>query len=119
MRRATLIRKIRRAAQRQGIPFGSTGVGTRHELFLLGSTEIGERITEDIFHECQSELGEGLVADMKMYRAELERDGRFWRVRVPDIERSTQARSLSEAEAMVRDLIAVMTDVPRTRSMWT
>jgi|HubBroStandDraft_3_1064219.scaffolds.fasta_scaffold27260_3 hypothetical protein len=48
---------------------------------------------------------------MTIYRAEVERDGRFWRVRVPDIDRSTQARSLSEAEAMVRDLIAIMTDV--------
>lgn len=53
------------------------------------------------------------MADMKTYRAEIERDGRFWRVRVPDIGRSTQARSLSEAEAMVRDLIAIMTDVPQ------
>jgi hypothetical protein len=51
--------------------------------------------------------------DMTSYRAEVERDGRFWRVRVPDIDRSTQARSLSEAEAMVRDLIAIMTDVPQ------
>lgn len=50
---------------------------------------------------------------MKTYCAELERDGRFWRVHVPDIERSSQARSLSEAEAMVRDLIAIMTDVPQ------
>lgn len=50
---------------------------------------------------------------MRTYRAEIERDGRFWRVRVPDIDRSTQARSLSEAEAMVRDLIAIMTDVPQ------
>jgi hypothetical protein len=50
---------------------------------------------------------------MTAYRAEVERDGRFWRVRVPDIGRSTQARSLSEAEAMVRDLIAIMTDVPQ------
>jgi hypothetical protein len=54
-----------------------------------------------------------LVADVTTYRAEVERDGRFWRVRVPDIDRSTQARSLSEAEAMVRDLIAIMTDVPQ------
>ena len=53
------------------------------------------------------------MADMKTYQAEIERDGRFWRVRVPDIDRSTQARSLSEAEVMVRDLIAIMTDVPQ------
>lgn len=50
---------------------------------------------------------------MKTYRAEIERDGWFWRVRVPHIDRSTQARSLSEAEAMVRDLVAIMTDVPQ------
>jgi DNA-binding transcriptional regulator LsrR (DeoR family) len=50
---------------------------------------------------------------MTTYHADVERDGRFWRVRVPDIDRSTQARSLSEAEAMVRDLIAIMTDVPQ------
>lgn len=55
-----------------------------------------------------------MVADVTTYRAEVERDGRFWRVRVPDIDRSTQARSLSEAEAMVRDLIAIMTDVPQS-----
>ncbi|HEY2128621.1 MAG TPA: type II toxin-antitoxin system HicB family antitoxin [Streptosporangiaceae bacterium] len=53
------------------------------------------------------------MADMKTYRAELERDGRFWRVRVPDIDRTTQARNLSEAEAMARDLIAIMADVPQ------
>ena len=50
---------------------------------------------------------------MTTYRAEVERDGRFWSVRVPDIDRSTQARSLSEAEALIRDLIAIMTDVPQ------
>lgn len=50
---------------------------------------------------------------MKTYRAELERDGRFWRVRVPDLGRTTQARNLSEAEAMARDLIAIMADVPQ------
>jgi hypothetical protein len=49
---------------------------------------------------------------MRTYRADVERDGRFWRIRVPDIDRSTQARSLSEAEAMIRDLIAIMDDVP-------
>ena len=67
MNRATLIRKITREAQRQAIPFTSTGEGTRHELYLLGVTkipvprhkEIGERTTEDIFHECQGELGKG------------------------------------------------------------
>jgi DNA-directed RNA polymerase specialized sigma24 family protein len=40
------------------------------------------------------------------------RDGRFWHIRVPQIERSTQARHLREVELMARDLIAIMEDVP-------
>jgi DNA-directed RNA polymerase specialized sigma24 family protein len=39
------------------------------------------------------------------------RDGRFWHIRVPQIERSTQARHLREVELMARDLIAIMEDV--------
>ena len=49
---------------------------------------------------------------MKAYRADVGRDGQFWHVRVPEVERSTQARDLHEVEAMARDLIAVMEDVP-------
>jgi len=52
------------------------------------------------------------VAEVKTYRANLTRDGRYWNVRVPEVERSTQARNLAEAEAMARDLIAIMDDVP-------
>lgn len=49
---------------------------------------------------------------MKTYRADAERDGQFWHVRVPEVEWSTQARDLAEVEAMARDLIAVMDEVP-------
>jgi hypothetical protein len=52
------------------------------------------------------------VAELTTYRIEVERDGRFWRIRVPEIERSTQARHLREVELMARDLIAIMEDVP-------
>ena len=48
----------------------------------------------------------------KTYRAEVARDGGFWSVRVPEIGRTTQARTLAEIEPMARDLIAVMEDVP-------
>jgi hypothetical protein len=51
------------------------------------------------------------VAEVKTYHADLVRDGRYWNVRVPEIQRSTQARNLGEAEAMARDLIAIMEDV--------
>jgi DNA-directed RNA polymerase specialized sigma24 family protein len=52
------------------------------------------------------------VAEVKTYHANLVRDGQFWNVRVPEVERSTQARTLSEAEAMARDLVAIMEDIP-------
>lgn len=52
------------------------------------------------------------MAEVKTYRADVERDGRCWYIRVPAISRSTQARHLREIELMARDLIAVMEDVP-------
>ena len=50
------------------------------------------------------------MAKLKIYRIDVERDGRYWRIRVPDVERSTQARHLREVELMARDLIAIMED---------
>lgn len=50
---------------------------------------------------------------MSAYTARATRDGRFWLIHVPEIERYTQARSLREIESMARDLIAVMADVDR------
>jgi hypothetical protein len=35
-----------------------------------------------------------------------------WRIRVPEVQRTTQARNLREVEAMARDLIAIMDDIP-------
>ena len=52
------------------------------------------------------------MAEVRTYRADVERDGRFWHIHVPEISRSTQARHLREIEPMARDLIAVMEDVP-------
>jgi DNA-directed RNA polymerase specialized sigma24 family protein len=52
------------------------------------------------------------VAKLKTYRVNIARDGRFWHIHVPQIDRSTQARHLREAELMARDLIGIMEDVP-------
>ncbi len=52
------------------------------------------------------------MAELKTYHAEVDRDGRVWRVRVPEVSRTTQARTLREAEPMARDLIAIMEDIP-------
>src|SRR5262245_10432493 len=45
------------------------------------------------------------------YRATVERDGRFWLVRVEGVG-ATQARHLRELDAMATDLVGVMTDAP-------
>jgi len=52
------------------------------------------------------------VAELKTYRAEVDRDGKVWRIRVPEVARTTQARTLREVEPMVRDLIAIMDNIP-------
>ena len=40
------------------------------------------------------------------------REGRWWSIYVPEIDRHTQARRKSEIEPMARDLISVMTGLP-------
>jgi hypothetical protein len=49
---------------------------------------------------------------VRTYHAEVDRDGRYWHIRVPEVQRSTQARNLGEVDDMGRDLIALMEDVP-------
>ncbi|HEX8303400.1 MAG TPA: hypothetical protein VF612_00860 [Jatrophihabitans sp.] len=48
---------------------------------------------------------------MAAYTARVERGEQFWLVTVPEIQRTTQARTLREVELMARDLIAVMEQV--------
>lgn len=46
------------------------------------------------------------------YTIEIERDGRWWMVHIPELNGLTQARRLSEAELMGREWIAVTTGAP-------
>jgi len=48
----------------------------------------------------------------RTYHAEATPDGPYWSVRVPQVNRTTQARTLTELEPMTRDLIATMENVP-------
>ena len=52
------------------------------------------------------------MAKVRTYHAEVDRDGKVWRVRVPEVARTTQARTLREVESMARDLIAIMDNIP-------
>jgi uncharacterized protein YggE len=49
---------------------------------------------------------------MHEYKVEVERDGRWWIIHVPEIDQLTQARRIDEIEDMARSLIAISTDVP-------
>ena len=44
--------------------------------------------------------------------ATLSRDGRFWLVHVPEIDKYTQGRSVKEAREMAVDLAALWLDIP-------
>ena len=50
----------------------------------------------------------------KTYTYNVTRDGRFWLIHVPELDRYTQARNLRELDAMVVDLISLVTDEPAT-----
>ncbi|MEZ7755579.1 hypothetical protein O5Y58_08700 [Microbacterium paraoxydans] len=49
---------------------------------------------------------------MKSYEVTAERDGKFWFVRIPELDGVTQARTDAEISVMARDYIAVTLDVP-------
>lgn len=49
---------------------------------------------------------------MTTYHAEASLGERYWLIHVAEIDQWTQARNLTEAEAMAKDLIAVCLDTP-------
>lgn len=51
------------------------------------------------------------MVEVNTYRVRATRDGRFWLLTVPELEIVTQARRLTEADEMARDLIATWLDV--------
>lgn len=62
-----IVKRIRREAKRQGMTFELDREGANHEVYSLdGLTiviprhrEIGEGLTESIYHDCQAKLGKG------------------------------------------------------------
>ncbi|HZM64908.1 MAG TPA: hypothetical protein VFC16_01245 [Nakamurella sp.] len=52
---------------------------------------------------------------MTTYTVSVTREGRWWIVRVPEIDQVTQVRRLSEVTKAARELIAVTLDVPMSK----
>lgn len=48
---------------------------------------------------------------MTTYQANASRDGKYWLVHIPEINKYTQARNLAEVEPMARDLIALWLEI--------
>jgi len=46
---------------------------------------------------------------MSTYTAHVVRDGQYWHIHVPEIDRVTQARHLREVDMMARELISIIT----------
>ena len=46
---------------------------------------------------------------MKAYQVEVTRDGKFWFISIPEIERSTQALRYRDIRPMARELVQIMT----------
>ena len=49
---------------------------------------------------------------VKTYEVTEQRDGKFWFIRIPELDGVTQARTEAEVSVMARDYIAVTLDVP-------
>jgi DNA-directed RNA polymerase specialized sigma subunit len=52
-----------------------------------------------------------MVEAVKTYHADVTRDGKFWLIRVREIDRSTQALRYKDVAAMAGDLIEIMEDL--------
>lgn len=51
------------------------------------------------------------MKEVKTYHAEVTRDGRFWLIRVREIDRSTQALRYKDVVTMANELIEIMDGV--------
>lgn len=49
---------------------------------------------------------------MGTYHANVQRGDKYWVIYVPEVDRWTQARHLREVDAVARDLVAIMDEVP-------
>ena len=52
---------------------------------------------------------------IREYKIEVTRDGRWWMIRIPEVDGLTQARRLSEVDYMARDYLALVTHSPIER----
>jgi hypothetical protein len=50
-----------------------------------------------------------VVAEVKTYSVEVSRDGKFWLIRVPELDRSTQAVRYRDVRAVAGELVEIMT----------
>jgi hypothetical protein len=79
------------------------------------SVTVGRRFAGKTVHAQELAAQLGISDAATTYDCTATRDGRFWLVHVPAIDKYTQARNVAEVETMARDLIATVTDSPIAR----
>jgi len=122
VKRHQLLRGIAKAARAKGVVWQLDRQGAGHEIWRCGRTsvpvprhkEIADSVTKTLFRGARGRAREGLVAEMRQtFRAIAKRDGRWWFVHVPQEQGLyTQVRRLDQAEAMIREVIGLMRDMP-------
>jgi predicted RNase H-like HicB family nuclease len=55
------------------------------------------------------------LAAVSTFTAEIHRETKYWVAHVPELDRTTQGRTMSEVEYMVRDLVRLFTDEDHTK----
>jgi predicted RNase H-like HicB family nuclease len=60
----------------------------------------------------RANYGDGWRSTVKAYDVEMDREGEWWMVSIPELDGITQARSAKEAHDMAKDYIAITLDVP-------
>jgi DNA-directed RNA polymerase specialized sigma subunit len=51
------------------------------------------------------------VVEVKTYTADVSRDGKFWLIRIPEIDRATQALHYKDVATMASELIEIMEEI--------
>lgn len=83
---------------------------------IRGDDELARVMRMDLAHYELLPESEGGCPCVTTFHAKVTRDGDFWLVYVPEVDRVTQADDLDDVERMARDLIATMLDLDDVNS---
>jgi hypothetical protein len=121
MKRRDLIRQLRDAANAAGLEFAPLRNTGGHEMFFAGRSAHPDpepprdrRRHSPIDHATSCSQARRGVVDVNTYRVTATRDGAWWSLVASDVqgrEVASQSRRLDQADAAIREAIALVLDV--------